>query len=153
MLSSNYLGTLDVNLGPTYGLGGTPEGNRLIVNAVGGRFEGPRLSASIVPNGGNWGRVRANGSMALDVRGLLETDDGALIYLRYEGRIVVPPELANAVFDPQEEDVVDPSRYYFRVTPYFETSSTTYDWLNNIVAVGIGTIGRDNTSYRFFEIV
>jgi hypothetical protein len=153
MLASNYLGTLDVNLQPAYELGGTPEGSRLITNALGGTFAGPRISATILPNGGNWGRVRPDGSAVLDVRGLLKTDDGALIFLRFEGRIVVPPDLLGDVFDPKGGARVEPSRYYFRVTPYFETSSKIYDWLNNIVTVGIGTIGEDHTSYQFFEII
>jgi len=36
-------------------------------------------------------------------------------------------------------EAVDPERYYFRINPLFETAATTYDWLNRILAVGIGT--------------
>ncbi len=31
---------------------------------------------------------------------------------------------------------VDPTRYYFRIQMSFETSSSHYDWLNRVIAVG-----------------
>lgn len=152
MLESNYLGTLNVILEPAFELGGTPEGNRLIINAVGGAFEGPRLSATVLPNGGDWARIRPNGSGAIDVRGLLRTADGALLFLRFEGRFLIPPHIFGDVFAPKDENTVDPSKYYFRITPYFETSSKLYEWMNNIVVVGIGSFGRGSVSYELFEI-
>lgn len=153
MLQSNYLGTLNVVLQPPFQLGDTPEGARLIVNAVGGTFEGPRISASILPNGGDWARLRPNGSGAVDVRGLLQTQDGELVFLRFEGRFVIPPQLMAAVFVPQSSEMVDPSEYYFRITPAFETSSKHYDWLNNIVSVGVGSFGIGSVSYDIYEIL
>ena len=50
-------------------------------------------------------------------------------------------------------EVVDPSEYYLRNTPYFETSSTRYDWLNRIVAVGDGRRMPDHAAYDVFEIL
>jgi hypothetical protein len=34
---------------------------------------------------------------------------------------------------------IDSSKYYFRVTGAIETGSKKYEWLNRIVAVGVGT--------------
>ena len=31
---------------------------------------------------------------------------------------------------------VDPAAYYFRTTPRFETGSSRYGWLNDLIAVG-----------------
>ena len=45
-----------------------------------------------------------------------------------------------------------PVDYYFRTTPYFETSSQKCAWLNKIVAVGVGQVelskGRVGYSLR-----
>ena len=35
-------------------------------------------------------------------------------------------------------ETVDPSEYYFRVAPVFETGAERYAWLNKILAVGVG---------------
>ncbi len=39
--------------------------------------------------------------------------------------------------DPAVPDA-DPSLYYLRIAPVFETASKTYDWLNGVLAVGVG---------------
>ena len=48
---------------------------------------------------------------------------------------------------------VDPSEYYLRNMPNFETASATYDWLNRIVAVGVGRRLPDHAAYDVFEIL
>jgi Protein of unknown function (DUF3237) len=32
-------------------------------------------------------------------------------------------------------EIVDPGAYYFRTTPYFETSSEKYSWMNRICSI------------------
>jgi hypothetical protein len=39
-----------------------------------------------------------------------------------------------------------------RNTPVFETSSAKYDWLNRIVAVGVGRRLPNSAAYDVFEI-
>jgi hypothetical protein len=36
-------------------------------------------------------------------------------------------------------EAVDPASYYFRTTPYFETSSEKYAWLNRICSIATGS--------------
>ena len=50
-------------------------------------------------------------------------------------------------------EIVDASEYYHRSTPYFETSSPQYAWLNRIVAVGLGWRKADRARYEVFEIL
>jgi len=40
-----------------------------------------------------------------------------------------------------------------RVTPYFETSSEKYGWLNRIVSVGYGHRMSGGAIYQVFEIL
>jgi len=50
-------------------------------------------------------------------------------------------------------EAVDPERYYFRINPLFETAATTYDWLNRILAVGIGHRRPMGRSTACFEVL
>jgi hypothetical protein len=50
-------------------------------------------------------------------------------------------------------EAVDPGTYYFRMIPIFETSAARYDWLNRIVAVGIGHRRADGPIYSLFEVL
>jgi Protein of unknown function (DUF3237) len=48
---------------------------------------------------------------------------------------------------------VDPTSYYFRMNPMFETSSKKYDWINRIIAVGTGVRLPDGPIYSIFEVL
>jgi hypothetical protein len=50
-------------------------------------------------------------------------------------------------------EVVPPSDYYLRTTPFFETASPAYAWLNKIVAVGVGERRPRDVVYEVFEIL
>jgi hypothetical protein len=50
-------------------------------------------------------------------------------------------------------EAVDPSLYYFRSTPVFETASQKYDWLNRIIAVGTGRREPSGPIYEVFEVL
>jgi hypothetical protein len=56
-----------------------------------------------------------------------------LCYLRTHGYRYGPPEVLGRL---AQGDVVDPAEYYFRIQMAFETSSTTYGWLNRSIVVG-----------------
>lgn len=62
---------------------GSAGGGRLIVPVSGGTFAGPRLKGTIIPPGGDWIVQRPDGSRILDVRILLQTDDGQKIYVSW----------------------------------------------------------------------
>src|SRR5207247_1766156 len=99
---------------------------------------------------GGWLVERADGSRALDVRITLRTDDGALIYAHYPGRFHSEPAVTQRLL---RGDPVDPAEYYFRTAPFFETASSKYDWLNRIMAVGIGTRAPTMVSYTVYAIL
>jgi len=86
----------------------------------------------------------------LDVRVTLEADDGALIYMTYRGLRHGPDDVMARVNAGEE---VDPSEYYFRTAPFFETGSEKYAWLNNIVCVAIGRRNKKGPVYRVFEVL
>ena len=62
-------------------IGATPHGRLTIFPIIGGSFEGERLRGRVLAGGGDWVTAMADGTIELDLRATLETDDGALIHL------------------------------------------------------------------------
>jgi hypothetical protein len=50
-------------------------------------------------------------------------------------------------------DQIEPSSYYFRISPVLETAAPSYEWLNRILAVGIGHRLPDGPVYSVFELL
>lgn len=149
-LRSELLGELSVDLEEPLELGATPHGVRRIYGVKGGTFRGPKLKGKVLPTGGDWLLIRPDGAGELDVRATLRTDDGHIIYTYYRGILHGPPEVAARIL---RGETPDPSEYYFRTTPCFETGSEKYAWLNRTVAVGVGKIGPNWVGYTVYAIL
>ncbi|HAU5565759.1 TPA: DUF3237 domain-containing protein [Serratia fonticola] len=139
--------TLDVS-GPV-DIGMTPGHNRKIGQISGGVFEGDRLRGTVLDGGADWQTVRQDGAWTMDVRVVLRTDDDALIAMTYQGIRAGEAEVLKRL--PQGG--VEPSEYYFRTTPVFETASEKYGWLNSIITVGIGHRLPQGPVYSIFEVL
>lgn len=142
--------TIKLQAGAPQMLGKTPFGERRVVAVTGGSFEGPRLRGTVEPGGSDWILVRPDGSLRLDVRLTLKTDDGALIGMTYAGYRHGPPAVIERL---ARGEAVDASEYYFRTLPLFETGAAKYAWLNNIVSVALGHRPPDGPVYRVFEVL
>jgi hypothetical protein len=142
-----------IDLNPRLNIGDGPLGRRILFGAAGGRFEGPRLRGEVVPGGGDWALFRADGAMSLDVRLTLRTHDDALVHMTYGGRWITPPELRAEMVDPAKRHQVDPSRYYFRTNPLFETGAEPYAWMNDIVCVGSGYLVEGGIAYHICQVI
>ena len=149
-LRATHLFTLTAELGRIDNLGQTPMGGRRIVEVTGGSFEGEELRGSILPGGGDWILLRPDGVLMLDVRLTLKTDDGHLIYMAYRGMRHGPEWVIERL---NKGEKVDPSEYYFRTTPYFETASEKYGWLNRVVSVASGHRVAGGAIYQVFEVL
>jgi hypothetical protein len=138
---------LDVK--PIVVVGQTPGGIRRLGIIPGGTFEGERLAGTVVDGGSDWQLVRADASTALDVRVVLRTTDNALIAMTYRGVRHGPPEVLARI---DHGESVDPTSYYFRILPMFETAAPRYYWLNRNVAVGTGHRLPAGPVYSVFEV-
>ncbi|MGY4495396.1 DUF3237 domain-containing protein [Pseudomonas sp. TE3610] len=135
---------------PIWELGATSgQGKRRIIPITGGHFEGPRLKGTILDNGADWQVVTPDGVAIIDTRYLLQTDDGALIYLRTEGYRFGPAEVMKKVAAGED---VDPGLYQFRITLKFETAAPRYAWLNHTVGVGSAMRLGNAVVYDAFEV-
>jgi hypothetical protein len=131
-------------------LGKTPLGERRIGVVEGGSFEGPKLKGTVMKGGSDWILIRPDGATQLDVRLTLKTHDGEIIGMTYRGLRHGPAAVIERL---NRGEKVDPSEYYFRTAPIFETSSTIYSWLNRIVAVATGNRLPEGPVYHVFEVL
>lgn len=133
--SLRFLYTSTVLVGQPMVVGTTPYGERRIIPIQGGSFAGPRLSGKVLPGGADWQVIRTDGAAELEARYTLETGDGALIYVLNQGIRSASKEVMARLVKGEK---VDPSEYYFRTRPVFETGAPKYQWLHRIVTVATG---------------
>lgn len=131
-------------------IGQTPGGFRRVGIVTGGSFEGERLRGKVLNGGSDWQFLHTDGSALLDVRLVLETDDGAQIGMTYRGIRHGPPELLAKVNAFQH---VDPSLIYFRIAATFETAHERYAWLNYVLAIGTGDRPPEGPIYHIHEVL
>ena len=129
--------TLRLSTAPTQNVGAGPHGSRITYPITGGHFEGDRLRGKVLPGGDDWTLARPDGIVELDLRITLETDDGALVHLTFEG-----------IRDDGTE-----RNPYFRTVARFETASQKYAFLNRLLAVGTGEIRPDGPVHVLEEVL
>jgi len=146
-----FLGRWSVDLiAPIWELGQTSDlGRRRIIPITGGKFEGPKIKGAILNNGADWQIVTKDGLAIIDTRYLLQTDDGALIYLQTKGYRYGPPDVMAKV---AKGEVVDGNLYYFRIYMQFETSAPKYVWLNRVMAFANAMRLGNAVVYDAYEI-
>ena len=98
-----------------------------------GRFEGPRVKATLQTPAGDWITNRADGTYHLDVRLTLRTDDGALILVTYNG-------IGHATDTGAS----------LRTAPLFQTGDARYVWLTRLQAIGVGE--RVGTTVKYEHV-
>jgi len=96
-MNARSLMRLRLTTAATEEIGPTPHGRLSIFPITGGSFEGERLRG-IVLGGADWVTAAADGTLELDLRLTLETDDSALIHMTFTG-------------------VRDDANHYFRTLP------------------------------------
>jgi uncharacterized protein DUF3237 len=108
---------LRLETSPTQDIGSTPRGALRIFPVTGGSFEGERLRGHVLAGRGDRVTAHDDGTLTLDLRITLETDDGDLIHVTFTG-------------------VRDDANHYFRTVSRFETAAPKYAFLNHLLAVG-----------------
>lgn len=99
----------------------------------GGWVKGPRINGTLLAPGGDWFRVLPSGASRVDVRATIKTDDGALIYISYNG-IYMDSEETEARAGKGE--VLTSKDMYFVIAPTMQTSAKKYEWLNGVQCIG-----------------
>ncbi|OYU15354.1 MAG: hypothetical protein CFE37_06290 [Alphaproteobacteria bacterium PA4] len=151
-LASRHLTTLTVAVDwkGIIDTGSNANGRRRFAPVAGGRFEGERLSGSVLPGGSDWVFNRPDSAMIVDVRLPLRTDDGAMLSLAYRGVMRATPE-AMARFGRGASLAAD--EYQLRTIASFETGDPRYLWLNDLLAIGVSGPTTADTRYVIHEIL
>lgn len=134
--------TAEAVLAPPLAIPGTPEGTLLIYEVESIEVEGERVRASLGGQASaDWLRLSPEMIGTLDVRVTLKTDDGALIYGAYKGRVVAVTD------DPSVSAIV-------YAAPLFSTGDARYQWLNLIQVIAKGLVSPDGRrlSYEMYEV-
>lgn len=133
---------LDAELALPIMLPNTPAGTRLIIEVRSLRLVGERLTARMRGQAAaDWLTLSPDGRTGtLDVRCTLETDDGALIFMHYGGRM-------------RRATAAD-GAHLIHIAPRFDTGDQRYDWLNAIQAIGkaVQPVGSQSLRYTFYEV-
>jgi muconolactone delta-isomerase len=126
---------LDATLAPPLALGETAQGHRRIVPVTGGTFSGPEISGKLLSGASaDWQTILPDGTALGDIRYVLQTDRGDLIYVQSHSIRHGSPEVLARL--GRGEDV-DPSEYTFRTSTEIETTAPDLDWLNKGVFIGV----------------
>lgn len=152
MKKLKFMGRMEVELKPSFRLGSKSKTVNVIMSASSGFFKGPKIEGRVFPNDRDWALEHSDGESAVEVRGLLQTNDNARITIGYPGRFVIPTRRIQNVIDGRQDGEIDMSELQIRATPYFRTSDPRYTWLNNTIAIGTATFGKRRAFYEFFEI-
>ena len=126
---------LEATLGPVFDLGPVSRGRRRIVPLVEGTFTGPEINGTLLPGASaDWQIVMADGTALGDIRYLLQTDGGDLLYVQSQsvrhGRADVLARLGRG-------EEVDAGEYTFRTATRIETAAADLDWLNKGVFISV----------------
>jgi hypothetical protein len=141
---------LDAELAPPVDVGDTPQGRRRVVALTGGRADGPELTAELVAgSAADWQLVRPSGSAVADLRYVLRTDRGAVLYVQAQGIRHGPPDVLARLAAGED---VDPAAYTFRTTVTIETADEQLAWLNDGVFVAVGGRWPQGVSYDVYLV-
>jgi hypothetical protein len=123
------------------------------VRSQGSWLSGPGIKAKIVSPSGDWARVMPGGQIRVDVRLTLETDDGHIISMFYNGIVQMKGEALQRVM---RGEAITAEEAYFVVAPTFETRSEKYSWLNGVQAIGkmvsFQRGGESHVKYDVFRV-
>ena len=133
--SLEYLFSYHLQLKPPEIIGAVPEGIRANVYTAEGTVTGEKVQGSLRPVGGDWVTVRPDGVAITDVRGTIETHDGALIYITYTGVMDLGTDGYQNFLQGQL-----PPFAQIRNAPRLQTAHPHYQWLNRLQCISIAEL-------------
>ncbi|MDT8398961.1 MAG: DUF3237 domain-containing protein [Pseudomonadales bacterium] len=123
-----------------------PRGGKGYVPPASGTVSGPRLNGRVVPYSGADYAIFKDLSQGIKVNThyMLETDDGAWIYINNRGYLNRSP-------DPQNPGQ---TKLYFRMSPYFEAPNGPHEWLSRTVIIGTGErrSNPDRSEFTYYVV-
>ena len=106
----------------------------------GGKVFGPKLNGIMCRPSSDWVSIRKDlgGVVILLVHVLIETDDGAHVYYKFDGR--------------SARDPANPANSTIHGSATFETHDEKYMWLNHKILFGKGTKTGGNIKIDYYDL-
>ena len=137
-------------MGPPLDFGDVLVGHRRVVPLVGGVFTGPELNGTLLPGGSaSWQIVVPDGTARAEIRYTLQTNGGALLYVRSSGVGQVNSEVATRAGRGAD---VDPGARLFHAATRVETAAPDLEWLNKGVFVTVAGRTTVNMLYETYLV-
>ena len=141
---------LEATLAPPLELGQVARGRRRIVALTGGEFSGPEMSGRLLPAASaDWQTILPDGTALGDIRYVLETGRGDLLYVQSHSIRHGSPEVLARL--ARGEDV-DPNEYTFRASTEIETAAPDLDWLNKGVFISVAARQAAGVIYETYLV-
>jgi muconolactone delta-isomerase len=126
---------LEATLGEPLDLGDVAQGHRRIVPLTGGTFTGPELHGQLLAGvSADWQIVLPDGTALGDIRYVLQTDRGDLLYVQSRG---VRHGSADVLARLGRGEDVDAAEYTFRTSTQIETAAPDLDWMNKGIFISV----------------
>jgi hypothetical protein len=127
---------LEATVGAPLDLGEVAQGHRRIVPLTGGTFSGPEINGKLLAGASaDWQIVLPDGTSLGDIRYMLQTDGGDLLYVQSRS---VRHGSAEVLARLGRGEDLDAREYTFRTSTQIETAAPDLDWLNKGVFVSVG---------------
>ena len=89
------------------------------------------------PSAADWLTIGPEGTGTVDVRVAFETDDGAVVFAQYNGRLDTSKGVGGAPV---------------YAAPRFETGDERYKWLNLVQGASKGSVEGTKLTYEVYEL-
>ena len=141
---------LDATVGAPLDVGDLVAGRRRIVPLTEGTFNGPRISGTLVPGASaDWQIVQPDGTALGDIRYVLKTDAGDLLYVQSRG---VRHGSAEVLARLARGEEVDATEYTFRTSTQIEAAAPELDWLNKGIFISVAARRAGGVIYETYLV-
>ncbi len=141
--------TLHFALGESFQMGGGPFGARAVGIVGDGWVKGDRISGRLVGPAADWAIMGSDGYAQIDVRAQIRTDDGADLYIHYNGSLEMNEATMTALFSDQETSL---GASYWFTHVRLESGAERYEWVNRTMFVGHGRAATDGIEYEVYRL-
>lgn len=150
MLSKDPIMQIEADLAAPQLFGNTPYGERRVINIIGGKVSGPRMSGKILPGGADWQIIRADGAADILAKYTVQIDGGGFVLVTSAGLRHGPPDVIARL---AKGEAVPRDQYYFRTCVRFETADPSADWLNRVLCIAVGSREKMKVKLDLFEVL
>lgn len=129
-------------------IGEGPFGNRVIHENSDGEITGERIRGKLL-GGTDWSLIGPDGFLRIDYRGQIETHDGAILYIQYQGLLELSEILEKSLEEGKGTEFED---QYCVISLRMETGDERYNWVNRTVFIGEGrALPNGSVEYRILR--